>query len=131
MTELERRALMGDQEAQRECTEKGIVLACPFCSGDFDAKFNGVMFKMERTNLYAHKRTGRCVLDGMIIFNLSDWNTRPAPPIRRCGECKFYTMLGHCKVHSAEPDQCGCGHFVEMLPTDFCSCFEPKRNDER
>ena len=31
MTELERRALLGDQEAQKECTEQGIVLPCPFC----------------------------------------------------------------------------------------------------
>lgn len=29
--ELIRRALLGDQEAQKECTEKGIVLPCPFC----------------------------------------------------------------------------------------------------
>lgn len=30
MTDLERRALMGDAEAQRQCTEKGIVLACVY-----------------------------------------------------------------------------------------------------
>ena len=108
MTELERRALMGDQLAQLECTQRGIVLACPFCSGDFDAKFNGVMFKMERTNLYAHKRTGRCVLDGMIIFNLSDWNTRPAPPIGRCGECehwyKEHCASGPCAAEETDVD---------------------------
>ena len=31
ITELERRALMGDPAAQQECTEKGIVLGCPHC----------------------------------------------------------------------------------------------------
>lgn len=31
MTELERRALLGDPEAQEQCTRQGIVLACPFC----------------------------------------------------------------------------------------------------
>lgn len=31
MTELERKALLGDKGAQRECTEEGIVLPCPFC----------------------------------------------------------------------------------------------------
>lgn len=31
MTELERWALLGDAEAQCECTEKGIVLLCPKC----------------------------------------------------------------------------------------------------
>lgn len=34
MTELERRALMGDREAQEECTKRGILLPCPFCFGD-------------------------------------------------------------------------------------------------
>ena len=33
MTDLERHALLGDKEAQKECTEKGIVLPCPFCGG--------------------------------------------------------------------------------------------------
>ena len=33
MTELERRALLGDKDAQEECTEMGIVLKCPFCGG--------------------------------------------------------------------------------------------------
>lgn len=31
MTELERRALLGDRQAQEECTRLGIVLPCPFC----------------------------------------------------------------------------------------------------
>ena len=38
MTVLERRALLGDAKAQRECTEKGIVLPCPFCGGPATAK---------------------------------------------------------------------------------------------
>jgi len=33
MTDKEqiRRALLGDKEAQQECTDRGIVLQCPFC----------------------------------------------------------------------------------------------------
>lgn len=31
MTDLERRALMGDKKDQEECTEKGIALPCSFC----------------------------------------------------------------------------------------------------
>ena len=38
MTDLERRALLGDAEAQRECTEKGIVLGCWRCGGDAEVK---------------------------------------------------------------------------------------------
>ena len=31
MTELERRALMGDKQAQEECTQEGILLPCHVC----------------------------------------------------------------------------------------------------
>lgn len=40
MTELERKALLGDQEAQRECTEKGIVLPCSRCCKQGNPKEN-------------------------------------------------------------------------------------------
>ena len=32
--ELIRRALLGDQEAQEECTRRGIVLPCAFCGSE-------------------------------------------------------------------------------------------------
>lgn len=31
MTDPIRRALLGDREAQKECTDQGIALPCPFC----------------------------------------------------------------------------------------------------
>lgn len=34
LKELIHRALLGDEQAQQECTEKGIVLPCPFCKGE-------------------------------------------------------------------------------------------------
>lgn len=40
MTELERRALMGDKKAQEECTEKGIVLPCPFCGKKLETLYD-------------------------------------------------------------------------------------------
>lgn len=119
MTDLERRALLGDRKAQEECARKGIVLACPFCGGDFDAEFNGVMFKMERTNLYAHKRTGRCVLDGEIIFDLSDWNTRTAPPVGSCEGCALKDTF-----------DCICsktGYTDKIM--EYCSFFAPKEGE--
>ncbi len=36
--ELIRRALMGEKQAQEECTEKGIVLPCPICGGEIKIK---------------------------------------------------------------------------------------------
>lgn len=122
---LIRRALMGNQEAQKECTDKGIVLPCPFC--------NGEAYLIKKDGFYSVVcKYGTCIASDIKpeyigpVAALFDWNTRPAPPVGRCVECKFYTILGHCKVHSQEPDQYGSGAYVEMLPQDFCSYFEPK-----
>lgn len=42
-----------------------------------------------------------------------------APPVGKCRDCKFYTMLGHCLMHSKIET-------IEMQPDDFCSYFTPK-----
>ncbi|OUN86628.1 hypothetical protein [Gemmiger sp. An50] len=95
MTNLERRALMGEKQAQEECTLHGVVLACPKCfkpvtvrgPEDWQPTFHdpdsgGDPYSFEckcglafSTYKYDFKEA------------LSDWNTRPAPPIGRCGEC--------------------------------------------
>lgn len=120
MTELERRAMLGDRQAQKGCTEKGIALPCPLCERSVKAIMNG-------TAVY-HVYTD-CLIDARLV-SLEKWNTRPAPPAGRCGECKFYTVTGYCKVHSQEPDQYGSGAYVEMLPNDFCSYFEPREETD-
>lgn len=129
MTELERRALMGDPAAQQECTEKGILLPCPKCfkpvkvhgpedwqptfhdpdSGGDPYEFDcecGVAFS---TYKYDFKEA------------LADWNTRKAPPIGRCGECEHLDNSGAKIV---------CWHTNLPLRTKdgFCSYFEPKEN---
>ena len=120
--ELIRRALMGDKHAQAECTEKGIVLPCPFCGGN----------KIKTPYVCGDHfiECSSCHSASNIVSSrkqaLKLWNTRPAPSIGRCEECEFYTVLRHCKVHSQEPDQYGSGTYVEMLPDDFCSYFEPR-----
>lgn len=126
MTSLERSALLGDKQAQKECTSRGIVLACPFCGGS-DGK---TLFKFVHSDLYAHKRTGRCALDGMIIHNVADWNRRPAPPIGRCGECKHSTNPAALTMIYGEPETLTCHHGPcnrrNVNKNDFCSYFEPK-----
>lgn len=118
MTELERRALLGDKHAQEECTQQGIVLACPFCG-----RSEETVFKLAHSNLYAHKRTGKCALDGMIIYNLADWNTRPAPPLGRCIDC--------ANVCEVSDNLVTCDIFErDMMPDDFCSQFEAKEREE-
>lgn len=119
--ELIRCALMGDKQAQEECTAKGIVLPCPFCGNENNIISNWGMFRVWCPHCKAKSEDTLTTRDA-----LKSWNTRPAPPIGRCEECEFYTVLRHCKVHSQEPDQYGSGTYVEMLPDDFCSYFEPR-----
>lgn len=119
---LIRRALLGDKQAQEECTAEGIVLPCPFCGGN----------KIKTPYVCGDHfiECSSCHSASNIVSSrkqaLKLWNTRPAPSIGRCEECEFYTVLRHCKVHSQEPDQYGSGTYVEMLPDDFCSYFEPR-----
>ena len=118
MDELQRRALLGDKRAQEECTRQGIVQACPFCG-----RSEETVFKLAHSNLYAHKRTGKCALDGMIIYNLADWNTRPAPPLGRCIDC--------ANVCEVSDNLVTCDIFErDMMPDDFCSQFEAKEREE-
>lgn len=120
--ELTRRALLGDHEAQQECTDKGIAIPCPFCQGDKTAR-RYVCGEGFVECLTCHATSS---MRSNPDVSLKDWNTRPAPTVGRCRDCRFYTALGHCKVHSQEPDQHGSGAYVEMLPDDFCSYFQPK-----
>lgn len=122
MNDLERRALMGDKQAQEECTLHGVVLACPKCfkpvtvrgPEDWQPTFHdpdsgGDPYSFEckcglafSTYKYDFKEA------------LSDWNTRPAPPIGRCGECK-YSEDGTCDHADVE---------------NHCGNFEPKGGEE-
>lgn len=122
--DLIRRALLGDQEAQAQCTEKGIMLPCPICGGEIKIK------QCDWDKFYPYCDGCKFTFD-FLFENKEDAiervNIRPASPIGRCKECKYYTVLWHCEVHSQEPDQYGSGVYVEMLPDDFCSYFEPKK----
>lgn len=122
--ELIRCALLGDPEAQKECTEKEIVLPCQVCGAELEKNkvliSDGKTDMYRWTNVYQHPKNTNCVVDSIWFEanKLSLWNTRPAPLIGRCGECKFYTAMSHCQIHSLGPDQ--------YEPDDFCSYFEPK-----
>lgn len=120
MNDLERRALLGDAEAQRECTEKGIVLPCPFCGNEPITEDNRVF-------------CGACGLAYEELdagLSLRAWNTRPAPPIGRCGECKHSTNPAALTMIYGEPGTLTCHHGPcnrrNVNENDFCSYFEPK-----
>ena len=67
MDDLERRALMGDTEAQRECTEKEIVLGCPKCGAGSDI-FCPVMLAVEKNNAQAANNNWAFIVK-MVLFD--------------------------------------------------------------
>lgn len=127
--ELIRRALLGDKQAQEECAEKGIALPCPLCRGDVTVievpahkhyivdlpEYGGSCFIECNNCTYAISGDDR--LDA-----LRTHNTRPDPPIGRCGECKHY--------YSESPSTGYCDNVQDVkCDTDYCSCFEPKEEE--
>ena len=135
MTDLERRAMLGDAEAQRECTEKGIVLPCWRCGGEanvyqtsaFGRPLYAVSCKTHYCGAYgcAHRTEKEAILY---------WNTRPAPPTGRCGECKHSTNPAALTMIYGEPGTLTCHHGPcnrrNVNENDFCSYFEPKGGEE-
>lgn len=106
--ELIRRALMGEKQAQEECTEKGIVLPCPFCGNENNIISNWGMFRVWCPHCKAKSEDTLTTRDA-----LKSWNTRPAPPIGRCGECKNWSEGDCYRQELTKAD-------------DYCSYFEPR-----
>ena len=120
MNDLERRALLGDAEAQRECSERKITLPCPLCGGQADivVSKDAGMIICKRCKIY---KPFTIVLDGVNKARRV-WNTRPAPPIGRCGECGAYTSegpgIGYCSDGTGKTDD------------GYCDCFYPKGGED-
>ena len=117
--ELIRRALTGDQEAQKKCTEKGIVLPCPFCKGEAIVEYDAIV-PFEYDVVCGDCGVMRGISEDKKIA-LKEWNTRPAPPIGRCGECALWKEEKEC------PGSFCCTITgMERESNDFCSEFEPR-----
>lgn len=113
--ELIRCALMGDKQAQEECTAKGIVLPCPFCGNENNIISNWGMFRVWCPHCKAKSEDTLTTRDA-----LKSWNARPAPPIGRCEECAAYGIF--------KDNQCAnTGDY--RTRRDFCSDFE-RREEE-
>lgn len=122
MTDLERRALLGDRQAQEECTRKRILLPCWRCGGEAEVKqvstvgrpLFAVSCKKHYCGAYgcAHRTEKKAILY---------WNTRPVPPLGRCKDCEN-TCPGNddsyivCVIH---------GHAVNN--DNWCDQFELKK----
>ena len=81
MTDLVRRALVGDRVAQEECTRQGIALPCPFCGGILT--LHGTRGLENQVVCAAcNASTGWRIGEQAA---LTAWNTRRAMAIVRCG----------------------------------------------
>ena len=132
MTELERRALLGDAEAQRECTERGIVLPCPFC-GSTHTQVRHMGWENPPQAFQAGYR-GECTVCHAVTGAhdteqeaLADWNTRPAPPIGRCASCACWDE-NTCECAAAAGIEVAYHRYTE--PDFFCGDYEPKGGEE-
>lgn len=122
--ELIRRALMGDEQAQRKCTDEEIILPCPLCGGK--ASVQKDISGKERYHVVCSNVKNACnLVSGLPIWRgsaeeaIAEWNTRPAPPVGKCKDCINATNPGSNIVF--------CDYFErDMMPDDFCSCFEPR-----
>lgn len=119
MTNLERRALMGDKQAQEECTKLGIVIPCWRCCGKAEVNelhtggkpLYAVACQKHYCGAYG---AGSSSKQKAIEF----WNTRPAPPVGRCGECAAYV----------DSKCANTGYYKSE--TGFCDDFAPKEGKE-
>lgn len=112
--DLERRALLGDRQAQEECTAKQILLPCPFC---------GCRMRLLEGDSYFGSHLVKCVWCGAGTREVGNKyvaiylaNRRPAPPIGRCKDCDSYWPNAEQCEHNGET----------VAENDFCSKFKPK-----
>lgn len=115
--ELIRRALLGDWEAQQECTRREIVLPCPKCGK------GKIIFWDKKMKWYSCWDCGlKSGPKKSFGEALRDWNTRPAPPVGRCKDCLWYLPKSkRCKYSLG-------GLWGEVNELSFCSCFKPKED---
>lgn len=120
--ELIRCALMGDKQAQEECTEKGIVLPCPFCGNENNIISNWGMFRVWCPHCKAKSEDTLTTRDA-----LKSWNSRPAPPIGRCGECRHCVGVGKNQALRCTLNSFGVEFGLDFITSkSFCSYFEPR-----
>lgn len=117
MDELERRALLGDSESQEECTRRGILLPCPFCGNENIRISNWGMWRCWCPECFG--KSEDCLRERDAIKH---WNTRQAPPLGRCDQCKNWRgepgdKYAPCKDCDGVTDCDG-----------YCRNFEPRED---
>ena len=120
--------MLGDREAQEECTRRGIVLPCWRCGGEanvyqtsaFGRPLYAVSCKKHYCGAYgcAHRTEQEAI---------SYWNTRHAPPIGRCASCACWDE-NTCECVAAANIEVAYHRYTE--PDFFCGDYEPKDGEE-
>ena len=97
MTEIERKALLGDKMAQERCTENGVILKCPCCGGN-NIKYESYLLKgVYDSDFFCED----CFCSVSICSDIDDpierrkealglWNTRIIPPVGKCEDCLYF-----------------------------------------
>ena len=135
MDELIRRALLGSREAQKQCTEAGIVLPCWRCGGESEIQElhtgGKPIYAVTCKKTYCGAYGCACSTQQKAI---EYWNTRPAPPIGRCKDCVWsreptkedYTEIGRDVL--AYKDSLVCDFCEDAKwKDDFCSYFKKRK----
>lgn len=123
--ELIRLALLGNKQAQEKLANKFIPIPCAFCQSD------GSNIKVQYDKGVAWTECQVCGACGPIVEADDEYtgekaaiyahNTRPAPPVGRCGECALWKEEKEC------PGSFCCTITgMERESNDFCSEFEPR-----
>lgn len=129
--ELIRRAMMGDKQAQEECTEKGVLLPCPFCGGKIKIdEYDFYMFCCDRCGTgvtFAKEMDDGTAEECTKEESIKNWNTRPAPPVGRCGECRHCVGVGKNQALRCTLNSFGVEFGLDFITSEsFCSYFEPR-----
>lgn len=137
MNDIVRRALLGDKNAAKECTDKGIAIPCPWCGKSVAVLTNMAEAVCENEKDPNYKMFSEypiyccdmskggcgnymCNCGYSEYWALWSWNTRPAPPIGRCTDCKNVFWSDFNKAFICEFTDC------EISEDSYCECFEPK-----
>lgn len=125
MDNLQCRALLGDCEAQKECTQKWIVLPCPHCGGvaeifstKMEAPCEHTEYQVMCKTCFANTWWNKFKYDA-----LKEWNTRPSPPIGRCKDCACYPLA---RKEIGGYVYCPQSEMQIENEDSFCSSFEPR-----
>lgn len=138
MTELERKALLGDLDAQKQCTEQGIILPCPFCGGAAFVKtltqdygFSGTsvtclwcrarVYQLDKRVVITEDEAHNVPVENHKYMAIKQWNTRPAPPVGKCEDCRYFSKSACIK---AIPHK-----ITRVNKSFYCKDFKQKEPD--